>query len=1112
MKKWLSLLFVPIVLSANNNLYFEHITQSDGLLSNNVMQIFQDSDGLMWFATYNGLASYNGYAFEEYKYSPDDSTTITHDFTLCITEESPRYLWIGTFTGFCRFDKEQHIFKRFNSPKWDNLANKSVRKIMFDNNDNIWIGSSLGLVIYNRKTDSVTIYSYDPNNPQLISDGGIIDLYFDSNNQVWIGTRTGLDVYNHNTKTFNHLLSDEEFVKIITYEEGIMAITRHFNRYYTPSATNVQFSKIPSLSKKPDFIFTDFLPNYMGAEWFAIREYGLFASYKEIGKVINYTHSKYNSTGINSNVPQCLYVDKNSNLWVGTFDGGVNFYSPQRKVFHNISDNFLKTGLLNNKVKTIYQDRDGDIWIGTKVGGMLSKFNIETQTFTHYRHDPNDPQSLSDEYIFAITDAEPGYLWVGTMRGGLNRFNKKTGKCERFLHDPSNEKSITSNNIKALYQDGDTLWISHHRHGIDKFDTRRKVKIKNYHSSNEEQGNIASNSTYIIFKDSFGKLWFATSYGLSRYNYNQNSFANYFYDEEDSTSLSDYMVLCIHEDNDKNLWVGTKNGLNRYNPNSDNFTVYNTKTGLPSNAIYGLSNDKTGALWISTNIGVCRFNWKEQKAKLYSVEDGIYSNEFTPSTYETSKDGYIFFGGNDGFTYFKPEEIKDNPLEPKILFTDFKLFNKSVKIGDESGVLKKHISKTDHIKLNHKQSVFSIEFTALNYISTSKNKYAYKMEGFDNDWQYVGTARTATYTNLNPGDYVFRVIASNNDEKWNNEGINLKITILPQWYQTLLFKIVAFLFILSLIIALYFLRINQLNKQKLKLEKEVKERTVEIEEKNKMLLAQTEELNDSNSKLEERQQLIEEQAEELKSQTEELYKTNKRLITLNATKDKFFSIIAHDLRNPFSALLGLSSVLLSKYDQYDDKRRKKLITGIDQSTKSIYRLLENLLQWSRSQTGGIKYSPEDFYISEVVENAEALLQNSLHKKGLSFSKKIPDKYKIYADRNMISTVIRNLISNAIKYSEKGEIKLEVEDEPELTIVKIIDEGIGMDEKIKNQVFEVVTSKSVPGTQGELGTGLGLIICKEFIEKHNGSIGVESSSTKGSVFLFSLPKNNKPANN
>jgi len=870
---------LPLNIFANQNIFFEHITQSHGLPSNNVVDILQDSDGLIWFATYNGLASYDGYNFNIYNHEPDDSTTINHDIVMYITEETPRFLWVGTYKGFSLFDKEQNKFKRMDSPNLKNISSAGIRKIVFDKNGNLWLATNQGMVMYNMEKDSAKFFNSDPDDTTTICSDFILDLYFDKYDQLWIGTREGLDVYDTKTLKFKHLYDNQEFEKVIAYKGGILAITRFFNRYFTSSAKDINFEEYLFTENKPGFVFTDILTDYQGGEWYAIREYGLFKEVHETSEKYNYTYSKYQPYGINSNVPQCLFKDKDNNLWVGTYDGGVNLHSPYRKIFHNIKDNYLETGLMNNKVKTIYQDRNGDVWVGTKVDGMLSKFDRETQTFKHYKHNPNDPESLSDEYVFSITDAEPGYLWVGTMLGGLNHFNKRTGKCNIYKHDPKDPFSITSNNIRAMLVVGNELWISHHRLGLDKIDIRTKKKIKNYQTS-DDSTSISSNDINVIFQDSKNNLWFTTIVGLSLYNKEEDNFKRFLFNEEDPNSISDNMVLSIHEDAEKNLWVGTKNGLNRFNHEKQNFEVYNTGNGLPSNSIYGLSSDKDGNLWISTNIGICMYNRKEMKSRLFTVEDGLQNNEFLPSVYETSKDGYIFFGGNEGFTYFKPEEISSNPKIPKIIFTDFKILNESINVDENNDVLKKHITSADNIWLNHTHSVFSIEFTALNYNSPSKNRYAYKMEGFDKDWQHVGTRRSATYTNLNPGDYVFKVIASNNDGVWNNEGISINIHIAPPWWKTIWSRLLFFVIIGSFVFAVFFIRTKTYNRQKVILESKVTERTLELNQVNIELTSQKEEILKQNV--------------EIQKQKESLEKESKKIQILNKFGQRLTNILNID--------------------------------------------------------------------------------------------------------------------------------------------------------------------------------------------------------------------------
>ncbi|MBA7545544.1 Adaptive-response sensory-kinase SasA [subsurface metagenome] len=419
--------------------------------------------------------------------------------------------------------------------------------------------------------------------------------------------------------------------------------------------------------------------------------------------------------------------------------------------------------------------------------------------------------------------------------------------------------------------------------------------------------------------------------------------------------------------------------------------------------------------------------------------------------------------------------------------------------------LQQHISETEKIVLSYKQSVLSFHFAAMDFTNPDKNQFAYMMENFDREWIYSGNRREATYTNLDPDEYCFKVIGSNNDGVWNTTGVSLDIVILPPWWQTIWFKAIVLFIVLSFVISFYYLRVYQLKKQRNLLEKRVNERTKEVEEKNRLLHLQTKEMNETNTNLEERQQQIEEQAEELKAQAEELSKTNDTLKTLNATKDKFFSIIAHDLKNPFTSILGFCEILKIRYKKMDDSKKQNLINIIHQSSNNLYKLLENLLQWARSQTGNLKYTPEEFHIHELIQNITSLVNNSVAQKGLQLTADIPEDLKVYADKNMIYTVIRNLVTNAIKFTDQGEIKIQVKEEPKQNVISVTDSGVGIQKDKTETIFEISKSKSTEGTRGESGTGLGLIICKEFVEINGGSIHVQSVAGEGSSFYFTIPR-------
>ena len=396
----------------------------------------------------------------------------------------------------------------------------------------------------------------------------------------------------------------------------------------------------------------------------------------------------------------------------------------------------------------------------------------------------------------------------------------------------------------------------------------------------------------------------------------------------------------------------------------------------------------------------------------------------------------------------------------------------------------------------------------MDFSNPQKNQYAYMLENFDEDWVYCSNRRNATYTNLDPGEYMFRVKGSNNDEVWNDQGTSLKIIIRPPWWQTLLAKILFILFIIGVIVIIFYIRDASLRKQKKLLATKVEERTRELQEKNTLLIKQSEDLIKTNILLKENQDIIREQSEELKATAENMENVNKELAHTNLTKDKLFSIIAHDLKNPFNVILGYTDLLITNFDEWADSQKVELLGFIKESSANAYNLLENLLNWSRSQRGTLEYDPVPANASENIELAIQEVISLARKKGVEIVNKFRDrKFQIMADQNMLALICRNLLTNAIKFSNPGgQVFIDVTDKNNgFACFSISDQGIGMEKTKTETLFNPDLNTSTAGTSGEKGTGLGLILCKEFIAKHNGEIWVESKLDKGTTFYFTIPK-------
>ena len=399
----------------------------------------------------------------------------------------------------------------------------------------------------------------------------------------------------------------------------------------------------------------------------------------------------------------------------------------------------------------------------------------------------------------------------------------------------------------------------------------------------------------------------------------------------------------------------------------------------------------------------------------------------------------------------------------------------------------------------------TLEFLALNMINPERNEYAYALEGLDKDWIFAGKHREVTYTSLDPGRYVFRVRAGNNDGYWNKEGARLEIIIQPPWYATLFFRIMIVLLIIVGYLVFHRYRLSQLIRQKVLLENQVRERTLELKDKNELLEKQAVELNDTNSQLEERQQYIEEQSEQLQIQANELTSTNQELTQVNEMKDKLFSLIAHDLRDPFNTLLGFTNLLSKEYDRFTDEQKISIIKMVSISSERIHELLENLLKWARSQSGTVAMNRKKIRIIYTVNAMVSVFQHTTDEKGILLQVNVPEDLELFADEDMVGTIVRNLLNNAIKFTPReGKISIEARKEDKKIMISIADNGIGIPPELKKTLFSPVKSELQRGTSGEKGSGLGLVLCKEFAEAHGGEISVQSEIDKGSTFTVTFP--------
>lgn len=1024
------------------NLHFKELSVKDGLVSNMVHTTIQDSDGFMWFGTEDGLSRYDGYSFLNFFQSPTDTLSLSNNLVLSLAEDKNKHLWIGTHQGLNMLDLETYKVTRFNKFFKSNLGSFTIESLYVDD-DVLWIGTdNSGLYRLDINTYKVKHYSHVPQNKNSISSNTINSFVKDPNRGLLIATSNGLDVFNDTNETFNHILKDINVSNLQIQSDGNVLLGLHSEAaYYLKLKDDFEFEKVQlpiDSSEKEVNVFCDSEDNL----WISVRDFGLIYVDNKTQKSYRLLFDKNNLSGISSNTITDIFEDAFGNIWISSFDAGLNILDKKRKEFIHIKDNHLPNGLLNNRVRAIYQDSDEEIWIGTKVNGDLSKFNRDSLIFNHYQSNSLNPTSLSSDFVFCITEDKPGYLWVGTL-DGLNLFNKNTGDFTIYKHQENNANSLSSNSVNALLKDKDTLFIGTVTSGLDIYNT--SSKIFSHYKKTGESNQLSDDRIKVVYKDKRDNIWIGTINGLNLFDVKTGTFKQFLNNPLDSNSISENYILSIYEDEHKNLWIGTSLGINLMDRETGVFKAYTTKDGLAGNSVRGILEDDEGNLWLSTNNGLSKFNVKKKEFKNYNIYDGLQSNEFSPFVFCETTNGEMLFGGNYGFNLFHPDKILDNQIVPKVLITEFKISNKPVNFDEEDSPLTKHITKTKQIELTYKQSVFSFEFVALNYSTPEKSEYAYMMQGFDEDWNYIGNKREANYTNLNSGEYIFKVKASNNDGYWNEEGASIKITILPPPWKTWWAYTI---YIILIFVLLWRFRHNAIKRNNQKKQRE-----------------------------------------------------------LNALKLNFFGNVSHEFRTPLTLILGPLEKLLNKKNNPEEEkhlllisRHAKRLLGLVNQLLDFQKIGSGELQVNFSSGDLVLFVKEIF--NEFIELSDDKNIN------LEFESEIKVCQANF-DFDKTEKILFNLLSNAFKFTKgsgKISLKLSLKKQKKAVVIKVKDTGVGIPKNQLNTIFKRFYQVDDSALSNNQGTGIGLALTKEYVELLGGDISVESTLGEGTCFTVEIPLN------
>lgn len=821
------------------HLKFSHLTTNDGLSQGYVTAILQDRRGFMWFATRDGLNRFDGNSFVVYKNNPDDPTSLSSNFIQALMEDAHGDLWIATSAGVSRFDPTIERFSRYlhdpANPK--SIGGAYITSIARDNRGHIWFGTEAnGLDKFDPTTG---IFSHYRNDSAGQFVGRITQVIADKHGEIWFVGERGVfhldqqagqitrppatrnvssaeNVYEDEAGNF-WMIANSPIVGLVKYDRQAERITKY--------PLGARAAGVLASTTNGGSVNSNLVPDGQNGLWVPSSEGLYYFDRRRERFAYRFQHDETNPDSLDSNAILSVYQDRGGVLWVGTENAGLNVLNFRQEQFgyygHLPGDaNSLSPG----RVKAIYREPNGVLWVGL-FPRALDRLDRKTAQITHYVPKPGDENALSEgTNVNSIYKDAAGYLWVGGGGSGLDRFDERTGRFKHYRHNPDDPNSLISDNVFTIYGDRNgQMWVGQ-QYGISRYDPATDGFV-NYRPVPNSPASLG-NWVWVIYQDRSGTLWLGTFGGaLTRFDDETKSFVTYAPDSHDPHKLNGGGLTSIHEDRTGTLWAGGFDGLYRYNRQNETFTRYTETQGLPSSTIRCIQEDAGRRLWLSTQKGISRFDPQKETFRNYDVSDGLQSNEFSDGCYQ-GPDGEIFLGGSNGFNAFYPKTIQDNPYVPPVVITSFKIFNKPVPVGAKS-LLKKAFPYVDSLTLSYRENVFSFEFAALSYANSQKNRYRYKLENLEPGWNEVGSKqRLATYTNLDPGKYVFRVQASNSDGVWNEEGVSLPILITPPWWRTNWFRALGAAAFLASLWAAYQLRVRRLHEQfEMTLEARVGERT-----------------------------------------------------------------------------------------------------------------------------------------------------------------------------------------------------------------------------------------------------------------------------------------------
>ncbi len=1078
-------------LSAPPQLRFERLSVEQGLSQSVIRAIHQGRRGFIWIATQNGLNVFDGYRFTVFKHDPDNPNSLPSSSITAIvgTDEPDGYtLWIGTSRGVAAFNPTHNRFTRYAS-KPGGLSHDAINDLFVDRSGVLWAGTQAGLNRFDRRAHAFVPF------PHGLAAPTIIAMAEDQDGALWVGTVAGLnriDAARSRVETFLHdaarpgSLNDNFVRSLLVDSRGRLWIGTDAGGLDRFDVTTGRFvhhvhAAVPgSLSGNS---VNALLEDTRGDLWIGVWGGGvnrLVSTGDGPAQFIAYRHDPTDAKSLAIDDTTALAQDRSGAIWVGTYGGGVNRFVPPGSQFfthyrHVVGD---PGALGDNRVHALHVDRAGSLWVGT--WGGLYRLRRDAAAFESYPPPPGPGRRPAEIRVTAIAESPDGILWVGTRDGGLHQYDAARGTFRHHRHVPGEDDTLSSDRITAVAVDRQGIvWVGTIGDGLNRLDASTGAVTRFAHASGDP-ATLSDGRVEFILEDSRGTLWIATRRGLDAFDRATGRVIRLAALPGAPPALGG-AVSSIAESPRGRLWAGTDEGVVRFDltgsgaydgvgVQADGFRVYRERDGLSSDRTHRVLPDAAGDLWIATDNGLTRLRPSDGTAASFDAADGLQGNDFASGGCFDAGTGRMFVGGPNGFNVFHPAEVRPPGSTPPVVLTGFLVLNKPVAVGSESP-LDVRIADAERVTLRHRDTVFALEFAALDFAGTHQTRYAYMLAGFDRDWNFTDSSRRmATYTNLSPGTYTFMVKASSHGGPWS-EPRQLAVVILPPFWMTWWFRALAVIALAIGMLAVHRARLMVVERQRRGLERLVAERTGELQREKEKVVAALHAAEHAN-----------------------------------AAKSTFIAQASHEIRTPLNAIVGAADVLAGT--TLDAEQREYLGT-LKAAGEALSELVEGTHDLAKIEVGRYEVEYAPFELRTFVGDTIHVIERAARRKQLAVEWSVHESLPPYVngDARALRRVLLNLLGNALKFTHSGGITVDVVPERaagELVRFVVSDTGIGIPAEKHQHIFDAFAQADSATARRYGGSGLGLAICRQLVDLMGGAIWVDSEPGRGSTFSVALP--------